>query len=127
MNFKNSRMNAIEVDAGSNSVSPGIRSLEDNTALDLASKLQEIQKKVEEFAVIEEENKQLKSEIEGYRSSMGAMKNNMLMNEQIRKIQQQQILNLKGNMRVFCRVKPLDLDDSSCDPTSMISFPQKII
>lgn len=120
-------MNAIEVDAGSNSVSPGIRSLEDNTALDLASKLQEIQKKVEEFAVIEEENKQLKSEIEGYRSSMGAMKNNMLMNEQIRKIQQQQILNLKGNMRVFCRVKPLDLDDSSCDPTSMISFPQKII
>jgi hypothetical protein len=39
--------------------------------------------------VIEKENKQLKSEIEGYRSSMGAMKNNMLMNEQIRKIQQQ--------------------------------------
>jgi|TARA_B110000285_G_C15128915_1_gene622156 hypothetical protein len=39
MNFKNSRMNAIEVDAGSNSVSPGIRSQEDTTALDLAAKL----------------------------------------------------------------------------------------
>jgi hypothetical protein len=32
MNFKNSRMNAIEVDAG-------IRSQEDTTALDLAAKL----------------------------------------------------------------------------------------
>ena len=27
-------------------------------------------------------------------------------NEQIRKVQQAQIIHLKGNMRVFCRVKP---------------------
>jgi len=30
----------------------------------------------------------------------------LVKNEQIRKIQQSQILHLKGNMRVFCRVKP---------------------
>lgn len=55
------------------------------------------------------------------------MQSNLLMNEQIRKIQQQQILNLKGNMRVFCRVKPLDQSDQSTDNQSMVSFPQKII
>lgn len=34
------------------------------------------------------------------------MRTNLLKNEQIRKVQQQQIIHLKGNMRVFCRVKP---------------------
>lgn len=45
----------------------------------------------------------------------------MLQNEQIRKIQQHQILHLKGNMRVFCRVKPV-LEDSNASQ-GVIKFP----
>jgi kinesin family protein C1 len=34
------------------------------------------------------------------------LRTSLYKNEQIRKVQQQQIIHLKGNMRVFCRVKP---------------------
>jgi len=49
------------------------------------------------------------------------MRSNLYKNEQIRKIQQNQILHLKGNMRVFCRVKPLFTNEET-----LISFPQLI-
>lgn len=49
MKFKTDRINGIEIDAVSNSVSPGIRSQEDDyTAFELATKLQEI-KEIKEY------------------------------------------------------------------------------
>ena len=54
------------------------------------------------------ENKELKSRIEQMQGSFQDMQSNLYKNELIRKVQQQQITHLKGNMRVFCRVKPMD-------------------
>ena len=54
------------------------------------------------------ENKELKSKIEQMQGSFQDMQSNLYKNELIRKVQQQQITHLKGNMRVFCRVKPMD-------------------
>mmetsp|Transcript_2413 Transcript_2413/g.3689 ORF Transcript_2413/g.3689 Transcript_2413/m.3689 type:complete len:102 (+) Transcript_2413:1718-2023(+) len=79
---------------------------------------------------LEEENSKLKEELEKYKSSFVQMKSNMMAHEQIRKIQQQQILSLKGNMRVFCRVKPLEQHEiclSPFDDPSCVRFPQKML
>ena len=76
---------------------------------------------------VEEENLKLKEAIANYKVSFKDMKNNMLQNEKIRKIQQQQLISLKGNMRVFCRVKPISQEESMIDEEPTVVFPQKII
>jgi len=57
------------------------------------------------------------------KGSFADLRTNLMRNEQIRKIQQQQILHLKGNMRVFCRVKPILVNMSMFD-SGIIGFPQ---
>lgn len=57
------------------------------------------------------ENNELKSKIEQMQGSFQDMQSNLYKNELIRKVQQQQITHLKGNMRVFCRVKPIDFQE----------------
>ena len=47
------------------------------------------------------ENNELKSKIEQMQGSFQDMQSNLYKNELIRKVQQQQITHLKGNMRVF--------------------------
>lgn len=53
-----------------------------------------------------QENSKLKDRIDLMRGNYEAMQSNLHMNEHIRKVQQQQIIHLKGNMRVYCRIKP---------------------
>jgi hypothetical protein len=81
---------------------------------------------MEYFAKMEQENNILKKQLEMFRTSISDLQLSIITNEQIRKIQQQQIMSLKGNMRVFCRVKPTDEDTLVEEEKSIVTFPQKV-
>jgi kinesin family member C1 len=69
------------------------------------------------------ENVKLRNRIDLMRGNYEAMETNLQMNEHIRKVQQQQIIHLKGNMRVYCRVKP-PLEERNSTETKMLSLPK---
>jgi hypothetical protein len=83
---------------------------------------QQVQQKTASYV---RENEYLKNKIVDFEDLEQEYKQNMIKNEQIRKIQQHQILHLKGNMRVFARVKPFsDLELKKEQPGELINFPQ---
>ena len=80
--------------------------LELQQKLDLAMKQSQQEKEDinQQFAKIQQ---QKDKEIEKQKLQIEEMKNSLMQHEGIRKVQQQQLIQLKGNMRVYCRVKPL--------------------
>ena len=49
--------------------------------------MEELEEKKKHFQIVEQENEKLKEEIKKYKASFKDMKQNMLNNEQIRKVQ----------------------------------------
>ena len=76
---------------------------------------------IQELQRFQKENEMLKNQIAQMQGSFQDLKTSLFQNEQVRKVQQQQIIHLKGNMRVFCRVKPIEYSKKS-----VVSFPQLI-
>lgn len=89
--------------------------------------LQEMEAQKQYYAKIEEENRKYRSQMNDFKQVKTELQTNLMQNEQIRKIQQQQILSLKGNMRVFCRVKPLDDQFEAAQTEQVFSFPQMVL
>jgi len=69
------------------------------------------------------ENQRWKEDFQELMANQDALKYSLTKLEQIRKLQQQQILSLKGNMRVYCRVKPAPILFADAEET--IDFPQR--
>ncbi|KAI3695229.1 hypothetical protein L1987_78221 [Smallanthus sonchifolius] len=70
-----------------------------------------------------EEQKKVNSELQ---ISLAEAESKVVEGEALRKKMHNTILELKGNIRVFCRVRPLLLDDGVENETKTISFPTTI-
>ncbi|XP_076890246.1 kinesin-like protein KIN-14N [Bidens hawaiensis] len=102
-----------------------------------ASQIDTIKRLEEELAIVEkqlevsdlssvetrtgyEEQKKVNSELQ---MRLAEAESKVIKGEALRKKMHNTILELKGNIRVFCRVRPLLLDDGVENETKTISFP----
>lgn len=100
-----------------------IKEMQDLLQIQIRNEVDQKMKEREEQ--YKKEKQELNRKIATMETAQRDLQYSMLQNEQIRKIQQHQILHLKGNMRVFCRVKPV-LEDSNASQ-GVIKFPQLLV
>jgi len=85
-----------------------------------SAKLEEFKKLELELKVEQEENIKKRQSIEGLRDSVSILENKLESYEEHRRQMHKYIQQLRGNIRVFCRVKPFNSESEK----SAIEFPE---
>ncbi|EPZ36202.1 kinesin-domain-containing protein [Rozella allomycis CSF55] len=74
--------------------------------------------------VLIKENEELKRKLEEANETIKALENQIQVDEKIRRKLHNDILELKGNIRVFCRVRPILPGESENSEETKIQFPE---
>ena len=87
----------------------GMKSTREEEDLKRMQELEEANmKQNKDLQKLKEENRNLRDKCVAVQATKEQMMNEIEALEILRKQQQQQIISLKGNMRVYCRVKPME-------------------